>query len=90
MSKILITCDDEGRMHLEVEGTKVELMKLIAELSRKLKSNTTLTEEDILFATRLGFKSDEDLKIENEKVMKEIHGKIRTILDEISNILREE
>lgn len=89
-SKILIESNGSGKMHIEVEGNKVQLMKLLAELARKLINNTNLSKEDVLFATELGLKDDEELEKESERAIRELPKKIEKLLNELFDIQGED
>ena len=85
-AKILITCDSNENMHLEVEGNKLDLMKLLAELARKINCRTNLDKKDILFAIELGLKNDTELEKEAERARKELSEKIEKLVKKLLDI----
>lgn len=80
--KILIESEEDGTK-IEVSGTKPNLMKALAYLSRSMLKETNLSKEEIRRAVELGLMSDEELKEEANRKTEELKTKVEKLIKQI-------
>jgi hypothetical protein len=80
--KILIESEEDGTK-IEVSGTKPNLMKALAYLSRSMLKGTNLSKEEIRRAVELGLMSDEELKEEANRKTEELKTKVEKLIKQI-------
>lgn len=80
-SKIILRNDGNGELEIDIKGNKLDLMRLLAELSNALKHNSNLTEENIKFAIELGLKNEEELKKETKKAIEQLPNKLKQLAE---------
>ena len=80
--KILIESEEDGTK-IEVSGTKPNLMKALAYLSRSMLKGTNLSKEEIRHAVELGLMSDEELKEEANRKTEELKTKVEKLIKQI-------
>ena len=72
--KILIE-SEEDEVKIELKGTKPNLMKALAYLSRSMLKGTNLSKEEIRRAVELGLMSEEELEEEESRNTEELKTK---------------
>lgn len=80
--KILIESEEDGTK-IEVSGTKPNLMKALAYLSRSMLKGINLSKEEIRRAVELGLMSDEELKEEANRKTEELKTKVEKLIKQI-------
>ena len=80
--KILTESEEDGTK-IEVSGTKPNLMKALAYLSRSMLKETNLSKEEIRRAVELGLMSDEELKEEANRKTEELKTKVEKLIKQI-------
>lgn len=80
--KILIESEEDGTK-IEVSGTKPNLMKALAYLSRSMLKGTNLSKEEIRRAVELGLMSDKELKEEANRKTEELKTKVEKLIKQI-------
>lgn len=80
--KILIESEEDGTK-IEVSGTKPNLMKALAYLSRNMLKGTNLSKKEIRRAVELGLMSDEELKEETNRKTEELKTKVEKLIKQI-------
>ncbi len=80
--KILIE-SEEDEVKIELKGTKPNLMKALAYLSRSMLKGTNLSKEEIRRAVELGLMSDEELKEEANRKTEELKTKVEKLIKQI-------
>jgi hypothetical protein len=80
--KILIE-SEEDEVKIELKGTKPNLMKALAYLSRSMLKGTNLSKEEIRRAVELGLMSDEELEEEKSRNTEELKTKVEKLIKQI-------
>ena len=80
--KILIE-SKEDNVKLEVYGSKVELMKALAYLSKSLLEKSNLSKDEIKYTVELGMSSEKEIKDKEKQLQKELEEKLSKIFKEI-------
>lgn len=80
--KILIESEEDGTK-IEVSGTKPNLMKALAYLSRSMLKGTNLSKEEIRRAVELGLMSEEELEEETNRSKEELKTKVEKLIKQI-------
>lgn len=80
--KILIESEEDGTK-IEVSGTKPNLMKALAYLSRSMLKGTNLSKEEIRRAVELGLMSEEELEEEANRKTEELKTKVEKLIKQI-------
>ena len=80
--KILIESEEDGTK-IEVSGTKPNLMKALAYLSRSMLKGTNLSKEEIRRAVELRLMSEEELEEEANRKTEELKTKVEKLIKQI-------
>ena len=80
--KILIE-SEEDEVKIEIKGTKPNLMKALAYLSRSMLKGTNLSKEEIRRAVELGLMSEEELEEEKSRNTEELKTKVEKLIKQI-------
>jgi len=80
--KILIE-SEEDEVKIELKGTKPNLMKALAYLSRSMLKGTNLSKEEIRRAVELGLMSDDELEEETNRSKEELKTKVEKLIKQI-------
>ncbi len=80
--KILIE-SEEDEVKIELKGTKPNLMKALAYLSRSMLKGTNLSKEEIRRAVELGLMSEEELEEEESRNTEELKTKVEKLIKQI-------
>lgn len=80
--KILIE-SEEDEVKIELKGTKPNLMKALAYLSRSMLKGTNLSKEEIRRAVELGLMSEEELEEEKSRNTEELKTKVEKLIKQI-------
>lgn len=82
--KILIE-SEKDEVKIELKGTKPNLMKALAYLSRSMLKGTNLSKEEIRRAVELGLMSEEELEEEKSRKIEELKTKVEKLIKQISD-----
>ena len=80
--KILIESEEDGTK-IEVSGTKPNLMKALAYLSRSMLKGINLSKKEIRRAVELGLMSEEELEEEKSRNTEELKTKVEKLIKQI-------